>query len=168
VTLLAIDPGILTGWAVFDSRGGLQACGLGEDFPTLSERVAVIERPQVYRASKSKGDPNDLITLAIRVGRYYERLEKAGVRVHLVLPTTWKGQVPKTIHHERIAGSMPATEVEIVRRVEKKIGKLKCENVWDAIGLGRWAAQTSSIAVSRDVKHTRVHGLHQKEEHRAR
>jgi hypothetical protein len=145
--ILAIDPGILTGWAVFDSRGALQVCGLGEDFPTLSNRVAIIERPQVYRAAKSKGDPNDLITLAIRVGRYYERLEKAGVRVELVLPTTWKGQVPKKIHHERIASSMPAAEVEIVRGVEKKIGKLKCENVWDAVGLGKWAVHTNRLAI---------------------
>jgi hypothetical protein len=145
--ILAIDPGILTGWAVFDSVGTLQACGLGEDFPTLSNRVAIIERPQVYRASKSKADPNDLITLAIRVGRYVERLEKAGVRTSLVLPTTWKGQVPKRIHHERIASSMPTAQTEIVRRVEKRIGKVKCENVWDAVGLGRWAVQTRSIAI---------------------
>ncbi len=140
---LAIDPGIDTGWAVLDAGGTLHACGLGEDFPCLSNRAAVIERPQVYQASKSKGNPNDLITLAIRVGRYQQRLLGAGVLcpdANLVLPTTWKGQVPKGIHHARIDASLSQIEREVLSPWKRTAtGDGKAGNVWDAVGLAKWA-----------------------------
>lgn len=137
---LAIDPGLSTGWATLDATGRLLACGAGEGFPILSNREAVIERPQVYRAGKSKGDPNDLITLAIRVGRYQERLEVAGVRVELFLPTTWKGQIDKERHHAQVNARLAENERGIVERVAKAAGARGYDdNVWDAIALAKWA-----------------------------
>lgn len=137
---LAIDPGLSTGWATLDACGRLVACGAGQDFPVHSNRFAIIERPQVYRAGKSKGDPNDLVTLAIRVGRYQERLEVAGVHVDLVLPTSWKGQVPKTIHHDRVNAALAETERAIVARVAKSANARGYDdNVWDAVALAKWS-----------------------------
>ena|SRR5690348_7437593 len=146
---LAIDPGIKTGWCVLDAGGVVAACGKGEEFPTLSSRAAVIERPQVYRAGKSKGDPNDLITLAIRVGRYVERLERCGVRTELVLPTTWKGQVPKRIHHDRVAALLTTAERDTIFRVAKRPGDSGySEDVWDAVALAKWACQAGRFAIA--------------------
>jgi hypothetical protein len=138
---LAIDPGIHTGWAVLAISGQLLSCGLGENY--LSRGLvtsAIIERPQVYRPSLSKGDPNDLITLAIRVGQYKERLETRGVNVSLVLPATWKGQVPKGIHHGRIEADLSYAERALMQpwpRTRKGDGV--AGNVWDAVGLAKWA-----------------------------
>lgn len=139
---LAIDPGLSTGWAVLDARGNLTTCGAGENFPTLSNREAVIERPQVYRPGKSKGNPNDLITLAIRVGRYQERLLSAGVRcpdANLVLPTSWKGQIDKLRHHLRTDATLSEHERAIVYRVAKAAGDRGYhEDVWDSVALAKW------------------------------
>lgn len=144
---LGIDPGVSTGWAVLNATGGLEVCGKGETFPLLSNRSAIIERPQVYRAGKSKGDPNDLITLAIRVGRYQERLEAAGVPVKLYLPTTWKGQIDKSIHHTRVEATLTEREREIVYAVAKRPNTRGYDdNVWDAVALAKWGFTFKAFA----------------------
>ncbi len=153
MTFLAIDPGILTGWAVLDATGMLQSCGKGEAFPILSNRAAIIECPQVYRAGKSKGDPNNLITLAVRVGRYQERLIAAGVQTELVLPTTWKGQVPKDIHHLRVDATLSTHERHVVCPIGKLPGERGySEDVWDAIALAKWAFGAHRFAISHSVR----------------
>jgi hypothetical protein len=143
---LAVDPGNDTGWAVFDEDGRLTGCGLGQGWPVLGVSRAILERPQVYRAGKSKGDPNDLITLAIGLGRYVERLEASGVATVLVLPTTWKGQVPKNVHHPRIKAALNLSEKVIADRAVGVVGERKGENVLDAVGLGKWAFVTGHLA----------------------
>jgi hypothetical protein len=146
---LAIDPGIDTGWAVLNATGKLVACGK-DQFPCLSIRAAIIERPQVYAPGKSKGNPNDLITLAIRVGRYQERLQQAGVHcpdTNLFLPTTWKGQVPKEIHHARVDAALSEDERRIAYASAKVPGSRGySHDVWDAIGLARWGWNTRRFA----------------------
>lgn len=134
---LAIDPGISTGWAVFNADKQLQICGVGQP-PTVGIKRVLIERPQIYRASQSKGDPNDLITLALGAGRYAERFESRGAVVDFVLPTTWKGQVPKAIHHVRIYGALAAAEQEIVSRGGSGVSVKAREDMMDAVGLGVW------------------------------
>lgn len=134
---LAIDPGILTGWALVEA-GSLVDCGLGENFPK-NVQSGLIECPQVYRAAKSEADPQDLITLAVRVGRYQERLEARGVRTSLVLPTSWKGQIAKVQHHPRIFQSLSPSERTVAVRNLRGMAEKKAENVWDAIGLAKWA-----------------------------
>ncbi len=65
----SIDPGC-TGVAVWFGQS-LMSCGVVDDpEAVVVHGNLVIEKPQIYRASKSKADPNDLITLAIQVGRY--------------------------------------------------------------------------------------------------
>ncbi len=144
--LLAIDPGISTGWCVLDATGAIAVVGRDE-FPIHSNRAAVIELPQVYRAGKSKGNPNNLITLAVRVGRYQERLEAAGVKTELVLPTTWKGQVPKAVHHPRVEATLSAAErVMVSSRFGRATDKRRNEDVWDAVCLAKWYFATVAFA----------------------
>lgn len=140
--LLAIDPGISTGWAIF-SLTKLIDCGLGEDWPLTCwgavQFEAIIELPEVYNPRFMKGDPNDLITLARRVGRYEERLILKGIPVEVVLPKTWKGQLDKDVHHARGRRRLSDSEKIILDQAEVPIGSLKAKlDVRDAVNLGLW------------------------------
>lgn len=144
---IAIDPGIKTGWCVLDAAGAVSVVGKGEGFPVLSNRKALIELPQVYPHQKKRVDPNNLITLAVRVGRYQERLEKGGVKVDLVLPTTWKGQVEKLIHHRRVDATLGAAERATVTLLAGVPGaRGYSEDVWDAVALAKWGYLSKRFA----------------------
>lgn len=105
----------------------------------------VIERPQVYERSRSKGDPNDLIALALVAGavvgavREYQAMSMCRIvgytpcRVIEYRPADWKGQVPKDVMVRRIKRSLAKTELE---RVELPKAKSLAHNVWDAVGIG--------------------------------
>ncbi len=136
ITFLAVDPGISTGWAQINASGVLIACGRGQKFPPCVR--AIIELPQVYRAAASPTRPEDLITLAVRVGQYKERLEVAGARVELVQPASWKGQVPKKIHHPRILAALPAADLPAMRAGLRGLTEKQAEDVFDAVGLVKW------------------------------
>ncbi len=152
--LLAIDPGLDTGWALVDASGRLLACGLGENFPLYLATRVVIERPQVYQGRQSKGDPNDLITLAIRVGRYTERLERQGLSVEHVFPKQWKGTVDADVLCRRVYQSLSPADREVLDPVlvplaprtpfnpNDLVGTLtkgKRHNVIDGVGIARWS-----------------------------
>lgn len=64
--------------------------------------MLIVEVPQVYREVKQKGDPNDLINLALLAGNL-EALISAREVIE-VRPGTWKGQIPKHTHHARLRG----------------------------------------------------------------
>lgn len=130
----AIDPGVQQGWARF-SGGCMYACGLGEP-PALIGEV-VIELPE-YRPSQRdrRVDPNDLITLAVRVGKLAARAEARGLVVELVRPTRWKGSVPKRIHHQRIGRALTVEEHAVLNGV--RVADSLRHNVLDAIGIGLW------------------------------
>lgn len=131
----SIDPGC-TGWAHWEGQyvQYLVACGVEEDVDAVPVRGRlIIERPQIYRGSKSKADPNDLITLAIQVGRYVER---SGGNAALVTPAQWKGQVTKEIIVPRILGALNDGERAIATRASLDIAKGKVHNMIEAIGIG--------------------------------
>ncbi len=132
--LLSVDPGIDTGFAIWKD-GLLCYCGLGEVWPVVDR--AIIELPQVYPKISAK-QANDLITLAVRVGQYKERIEDLGedAPVRLVHPHTWKGNVPKDIHHPRIWAKLDPSEQHIFNKDTKATTLSKRHNVLDAIGLG--------------------------------
>jgi len=78
-----------------------EAClrwGIGRE---AEPRVLVCEHPQVYRAKKSKGDPNDLILLATINGALAGMLALAvskrdiGLQILSPTPAEWAGQLPK-------------------------------------------------------------------------
>lgn len=130
--LLAIDPGADTGWARF-FNGSLEACGLGTP-PIIKAAAVVIECPE-YRAH-DRINPNDLITLAVKVGREVERAFKAGITATLVRPTEWKGSVPKRIHQPRILCALNEEECEHLNDVLSMHAKTKGHNIVDAVGIG--------------------------------
>lgn len=145
MSYLAIDPGVDTGWAYFRWNSDFLRCGLGDPRKLTFDHAdpvecVIIECPQVYSARLSKGDPNDLIKLAVRVGRYaeyFEHVHKA--KLVLVLPAEWKGQLPKEVTEVRARESLCETERARVGVCMRDIAKSKQHNVWDAISLGRTA-----------------------------
>lgn len=140
--LLAIDPGLATGIAGF-SLGVMTDCGLIEDadlgLSKMYYKEGIIELPQIYRSANSKGDPNDLIRLAVLVGQYKQQCIDQFMNVRLVKPAEWKGQVPKTIHAKRILDRLNPRETELFLRRVDKVAPSKRHNVIDAIGIGLWA-----------------------------
>lgn len=144
--LLAFDPGKLSaGWSAFEEKR-LARCGLLRaptqrglfeairewDLRTRTNGVDVwIERPQVYREAHWKGDPNDLIDVAIVVGAL---ASQATGNVVLVRPHDWKGNVPKTIHNARIKRALDPAERDTLKACGAPAGLL--HNVVDAVGLG--------------------------------
>jgi len=140
--LLAIDPGQNTGWAYF-WQGKLSCCGLtkGPNYslgPLLNTTYleVVIERPLIYRPRLMKGDPNDLIVLALLAGRFQERALAAGAEVKLVTPVEWKGSVPKEVSNSRTLAKLRPEEKAILDGV--KCAASAKHNVVDALGIGIW------------------------------
>ncbi len=147
--MISIDPGVKTaGVACWEDDELISAwlskgetwdrtafnvlCCLEDHFPKeiILSAHAVIERPQVYREEFLKGDPNDLITLALMVGA------TAGYLINeptLYYPREWKGQVPKDTMIERIKGKLSEEEY---RRVDLPRAKSLHHNIWDAVGIG--------------------------------
>src|SRR5678809_187857 len=133
--LLAIDPGVSTGWALFKGRD-LFMCAQGDPPFIFAVTSLIIERPQVYPKTSTK-QANDLITLAIQVGGYLARFQ--GVDSMVVLPHQWKGSIPKDIHHPRIWAKLDAAEQAIVDHAWKGRSKKGVTDIMDAVGLGLYA-----------------------------
>lgn len=140
-TLLSIDPGMCTGWAFFRA-GMLERCGVTTVDAPLCPALAliphcsdlVVEWPQVYRPGQSKGDPNDLIKVAVEVGRWIERADLAGAATSTPTPNEWKGQVPKGVHHARAKGCLTPSELGTLPILPES----KAHNMLDAVALGLW------------------------------
>lgn len=142
--VIAIDPGAKNlGVAFFKDdilwRAWLCPTADLHMLTNLRSHVIVIEKPQIY--PKQKGDPNDLIDLAIIAGRIAESCrpfvgEDGPTIPHVVYykPAVWKGQTPKEIHHERIKKHLERQGV--LSCVEIPRAKSLAHNVWDAVGLG--------------------------------
>jgi len=103
---------------------------------TLPDTI-VYERPQIYRASKSKGDPNDLLGL-VGVGASVAALlatTNPNLEIQTPTPAEWIGQIPKTTRGsalkspraQRILGRLLASERALVPDQH---------DVIDAVGLG--------------------------------
>jgi hypothetical protein len=107
-------------------------------YQAISERLpcnlitdVVIERPQVYTQRKQKGDPNDLITVALNAGAF-AGLFYGQALIHDYRPHRWKGQIPKGVAIERFQRRLSIEERARVEEVPKTL----MHNVWDAVGLG--------------------------------
>jgi hypothetical protein len=92
--------------------------------------LLVIERMQIYTTDKSKGDPNDLIPLAMLGGAILARVY--AMEILLPTPAAWKGQVPKTIHHQRIRAKAPT------------LGRCS-KDALDAVGLVLWGLERHGL-----------------------
>lgn len=139
MALIAIDPGKATGVALFEDGLLVRAVVCTEDeclrlIENAPAGDCVIEVPQVYPGQQQKGDQNDLINLAVLVGRYSDRAKARGFRVTLIRPREWKGQLPKDVCWARVREALTPRELENVSSVPKS----RAHNMHDAIGLGTW------------------------------
>ena len=143
---LAIDPGISSGWCVVNgSTGKILGCGGGAKSPPPMRgdwRRALIEMPFIY-PHRSNVDPNSLMVLARQVGNYQALLEGLGVKVELVFPADWKGQLLKEVMHPRILGAISTDEEKkIFLQASKGLSKKGLGDMLDAVGLAQWAFRT--------------------------
>ena len=133
---ISIDPGVNhCGIAVFEEKT-LKYAKLIENDSMITKAIVAeekdspigaIEVPQVYRVSK--GDPNDLINVALAAGAHSASFET----VKFYRPREWKGNVPKDVMCRRILGRL--TEEEKTR-IEYCKQKSLHHNILDAIGIG--------------------------------
>lgn len=87
----------------------------------------VCEWPQIYRAGKSKADPNDMLMIAGLVGAIAAVFTLGPI---LVLPTAWKGQLEKAECARRVMDRLSPEEQKRVTKDD--------HNVMDSVGLGLW------------------------------
>lgn len=138
--LISIDPGVkYYAWATWVS-GRLTNAGadiLADDFQRCAVvDTLVVEKPQVYQTRSAKGPASDLIDLAISVGRII--VTHPHDQLLTPLPREWKGQIPKAVHHTRIAMALTEAEKKIVLDACDK-NKSRTKDIMDAVGLGLWA-----------------------------
>lgn len=154
---LGIDPDMTTtGYAFIGAKGKLVKAGaippmllLGHLKLAREPFRVTIECPQTYGGRAAKGDANDLITLARLVGRFEQAAltnkQCSGVRV--VVPSEWKGQVPKAIMCLRAWDALDKDEqarVEIATVARNKLnrghglGSGQASDALDAVGIAQW------------------------------
>lgn len=141
--ILALDPGVSTGWAVGSEIGGLLACGCGlpETWPLDCwgpvSWNAIVEEPVIRRNS----NPKSIMTLQKRVGVYIGVLSARGIVLETVIPEKWKGQVPKPVHHRRGRAKMSEGEIRILDEALSQIKSEKKQlDLKDAVNLFLWRA----------------------------
>lgn len=144
--LIAFDPGARAyAYAVFERRELRLVGKLAFDLCIPLELREInrgkydsilIECPQVYAQRKTKGDPNDLIDVAVSVGRLFERSSRLVLpkKIELVRPRVWKGTTPKEIFFERIRRCLSPSETCVLDGLKKR----ELHDILDAIGLGLW------------------------------
>jgi hypothetical protein len=146
--IVSIDPGVkLAGITLWQAGIMVNATLLrGEHWTDVADSAAeffsgigldqiVIEKPQVYVRSRSKGDPNDLIDLALAAGAITQALRMGSpfASIHEYKPAEWKGQLPKDICVERTRFALTDDER---KRVNLPRAKSLAHNVWDSVGIG--------------------------------
>ena len=128
----AVDPGLCTGYAWFRDKT-LIDCGVTTKAKGICGAVRpdefIIEMPMIYPTTPN---PNDIVTLAADIGWWEYQFQ--GSRCARTWPTSWKGQVPKEIHHTRLMKALTAGEAAII----PKLPKTKLHNCLDAVALGMW------------------------------
>lgn len=142
-TLLAIDPGEHSGWALmanFDNGWVLQGASVVRPSdpwtcPLPRVDVAVIEFPKMYPQGHPR--PNDLLKLAATAGRWIERLTPKCKHLELVYPRDWKGTVDGDTMLRRIEEAFSEHEERVMAAVK---GQHR-HNAVDAVGFAKWAVR---------------------------
>jgi Holliday junction resolvasome RuvABC endonuclease subunit len=147
--MISVDPGLNgCGVAIWNVEKHLERASYvknpGDDFVSMVLAVArtiprfsvlpnylVTELPQVYTRTRSKGDPNDLISLALFVGALAFYAGRGGYKLYK--PAEWKGQVTKEITELRAKKRLTSDELA---KIELPSAKSLAHNVWDAVALG--------------------------------
>lgn len=152
--LLAVDPGLHTGWALFKANGGPvpQVVLMGTisarhtDAPWLQRMAEVVEAfdgliscqqldQVVFEGPQFMGGmggmtvamSGDLVKLAVLTGGLVRCAQLHNVRTILATPAQWKGQLSKN-----------ASRIRCEKILGYRLGK-STNHARDAIGLGLWA-----------------------------
>jgi len=132
--MITCDPGVHgSGFACWSPHGELEL--VWYESPEETEPTSdtlLIELPQIYPGSKSKGNPNDLIQLAFAAGRI------AGKFAHTttVSPRAWKGTIKKEVMLRRILSKLTDKELFMLKAL--KLPPSKEKECIDALGIGLW------------------------------
>ena len=136
--LVSIDPGKhKSGFAIFENDE-LVACGLVKTQSNDLRKewagkawawpeLGVVEAPRVYDRRRWKGDPNDLIDIAIAGGFVLGGVHPKQLKV--IRSEDWKGRTPKKIQAKRTLAKLSLQERKLVP---------PDHNVVDAVGIGLW------------------------------
>ncbi len=133
MNLLSIDPGTDQGWAWWPA-GVLTACGLGREPAGLPLTHLRIECPWYRKDSPS--DPQDMITLAVKVGRVLERYDHPGVDCATYYPHQWKRNANKKQVEAVVWPALSVAERAVLRAALAGVAKGKQHNVIEAVGIG--------------------------------
>lgn len=125
-------------WAAMAEQIHKETAAVTQDWLRGVERL-ILEEPQVYRGSKQKGDPDDLIQLAGVDGAIVGRFDNgADSRLFAsVKPSRWKGTIDSDVMLDRILGKLSADEKAWI--VKSTRSRDFNHNAVDAVGLGLWA-----------------------------
>lgn len=106
--------------------------------PGFNPTHVVVERPTVYgRGGRhGKGDPNDLISIAMVAGAFIAAFASEGAGVRDYQPRTWKGSVKKSVHNDRILDALDDDELAVFDRGTEKVPRGLLHNAIDGVGLG--------------------------------
>jgi hypothetical protein len=141
MNLLTIDPGKATGWAYFRDRilvmSGVVPFNISMTVPfaTWTTDEVVIEKPKIYPVRQWKGDPNDLIDVAVVAG-YMGGIVNCR-KVKWITPQEWKGNRPKDVDHRHTMSLLSPEEKEVIKET-KGVLKSQKHNMIDAVGIGLW------------------------------
>src|SRR5262245_29015263 len=131
--MITIDPGVHGSGIAWWSNGHLVQISYHTVLPPqVDYHNIVIEIPQVYLGSKSKGNPNDLIRLAYAAGCLVG--DRLGVET--VWPRQWKGTIKKEAMLRRILSKLTPFELGMLQGLG--LPPSKEHNVTDAVGIGLW------------------------------
>jgi hypothetical protein len=135
LNLLAIDPGLKTGLAVYLNDKLRMAIGMklddvlagGFQVPTVVHNL-VIEQPQIWMHSPAGN--SQIMKLALHAGILLQYFRSAGIEhVHYMFPVQWKVNVPNPIVFQQIKNLLTTSEQEVFDLCKSPDGKC-------AIGIG--------------------------------
>jgi len=141
---ISIDPGAVTGWAIWGPKSQLESSGITQGvIPGLWNGVAishiVIERPH---SGKTQARAKDVITLAVRAGEWGGICRWLwGAEPDYVEPSTWKGSLSKERTQALVWAHLTPDERAILAKAGEQMAPSKRHNMLDAIGIGLWAAK---------------------------
>ncbi len=154
--VISCDPGVrASGVAFFTAHGELDGVRLVRNQssdvaemcralvnmdmpPRFAPTTVVVERPTVYgRGGRSgKGDPNDLISIAMVGGAFLAAWTLEGADARIYEPRTWKGSVKKEIHNDRVLAALSDDEIGLFETDTERMPRGLLHNAIDAVGLG--------------------------------
>ena len=130
-----IDPGVNPGLAIYLNGLLIDAYYVTDvEAFTVPIKADVVVLEHLYIDRHSRQPPNDIVKAqlwgAFLAGKFQPKI------LETVLPSEWKGQVPKDVHNKWIISKLSADEVDVIKTCTTK--KSKLHNVIDAAGIGLW------------------------------